>query len=110
MGKNKDNKGRQQGAVNHAPSQHGDKTRRRQAEIAQSGNPIRDRAGPGHDENEVRAHNTIGKDRLFEDREQHDEAEKNSEKTRAARDMERHNHPLGDEANIDRDSIATRKS
>jgi len=66
MGKNKDNKGRQQGAVNHAPSQHGDKTRRKQAEIAQPG--------------------------------------------ASAADIDRHHHPSGDEANIDRASMAKRKS
>jgi hypothetical protein len=93
MSKNKDNDGRQQGATNHAPSQHGDKTRRKQAEIAQSGASAADQAGPEHDEREIRAHDTAGKDRLFEDREQHDEAEKNSEKTRMARDVERHQHP-----------------
>jgi hypothetical protein len=110
MGKNKDNKGQQQGAANHAPSQQGDKTRRRQAEIAQSGASAADRVGPMYDESEIRAHDTTGKDRLFEGREQHDEAEKNSEKTRVARDIERHNHPSDYETDADRDAIAKRKS
>lgn len=49
-------------------------------------------AEQGHDEAEIRKHDDIGKDRLFEGRQQHDEAEKNSEKTRLARDVDRHNH------------------
>ena len=112
MGKNKENKGRQQGAQNHAPSQQGKKTRARQAEIAQSGgNPVDERTGPRYDPAEIRAHDTPGKDRLFEDRQQHDEADKNSEKTRLARDLDRHNHPSEDElSHRDRQSMAKRKS
>ena len=93
MGKNKDNNGVQQGAVNHAPSQHGDKTISRIAEISQTSNPERDRIGPRYDPEEIRAHDhPEGKSRLFEDRQQHDEADKNSEKTRLARDIDRHDH------------------
>ena len=51
-----------------------------------------------HDEGEIRKHDDTGKDRLFEGRQQHDEAEKNSEKTRLARDVERHDHEVGDGA------------
>ena len=54
-------------------------------------------SGPGHDPAEIRKHDDTGKDRLFEGRQQHDEAEKNSEKTRLARDVERHDHPVDDE-------------
>ena len=43
---------------------------------------------------EVAKHDDTGRDRLFEDREQHDEAEKNSEKTRLARDVQRHSHDV----------------
>lgn len=93
MGKNKKNNGKQDGALDRPPSQHGPKTRARQAEIAQSGgDPLDESAGPRYDPKEIRAHDTPGKDRLFEDREQHDEAESNSEKTRLARDIDRHNH------------------
>jgi len=93
MGKNKKNKGKQDGALDRAPSQHGPKTRARLAEIAQSGgDPLDESAGPRYDPEEIRAHDTPGKDRLFEDREQHDDAESNSEKTRLARDIDRHNH------------------
>ena len=91
MGKNKDNKGIQQGSVDHAPSQHGDRTLSRVADISQTSNPARG-TGPQHDPAEIREHDHAGKDRLFEDRQQHDEAEKNSEKTRLARDVDRHDH------------------
>lgn len=92
MGKNKDNKGAQQGAVKHAPSQQGRKTRARQAEIAQQNDPVDERTGPRYDPEEIRAHDTPGKDRLFDDRQQHDDAEKQSEKTRLSRDLDRHGH------------------
>ena len=51
---------------------------------------------PTHDPAKIKQHNDTGKDRLFEDRQQHDEAEKNSEKTRLARDVERHHHPVNE--------------
>jgi hypothetical protein len=41
--------------------------------------------GPGHDPAEIAKHDDVGKDRLFEGREQHDEADKNSEKNRSDR-------------------------
>ncbi|MEP6622524.1 MAG: hypothetical protein ABJE47_24595 [bacterium] len=47
---------------------------------------------PAHDHSATRKHDDDGKDRLFEGREQHDEAEKSSEKTRLARDVETHHH------------------
>ena len=111
MGKNKKNAGIQQGAVNHAPGQHGDKTLSRISEISQTANPERD-MGPRHDEDEIRAHDgPEGKSRLFEDRQQHDEADKNSEKTRLARDIDRHNHgPDTELHHRDVQSSAKRKS
>lgn len=51
-------------------------------------------SGPRHDPEKIRQHDDLGKDRLFEDRQQHDDAEKASEKTRLARDVERHDHPV----------------
>ncbi|MEO8622119.1 MAG: hypothetical protein ABI625_13700 [bacterium] len=48
-------------------------------------------ARAGHDP-DVAKHDDAGKDRLFEGRQQHDEAEKNSEKTRLARDIDHHDH------------------
>ena len=50
-----------------------------------------------HDPDEVAKHDDTGRDRLFEGREQHDEAEKNSEKTRLARDVDRHGHDVDDQ-------------
>jgi hypothetical protein len=52
-------------------------------------------SGAGHDP-DVAKHDDAGKDRLFEGRQQHDEAEKNSEKTRLARDVEHHGHDVDD--------------
>ena len=92
MGKNKDNDGAQQGATNHPPSLHGDKTVSRLEENTNTGNPERGRTGPQHDPADIRAHNDEGRDRLFENREQHDDAEQASEKTRRARDIDRHDH------------------
>jgi hypothetical protein len=52
--------------------------------------------GPGHDEQQVSQHDDEGKDRLFEHREQHDDAEKKSEKLRLAKDVAEHHHPVDD--------------
>ena len=92
MEKNKTSKGTQQASVDHAPSQHGDKTLSRIAEISQTSNPLEGRIGPQYDPAEIREHDQAGKNRLFEDRQQHDDADKNSEKTRLARDIDRHDH------------------
>src|SRR5215207_8856696 len=54
-------------------------------------------SGPTHDPSKIRQHDDTGKDRLFEGREQHDEADKNSEKTRLARDVDRHDHTVDDD-------------
>jgi hypothetical protein len=53
-------------------------------------------AGAGHDPAEIAKHDTVGKDRLFEGRQQHDEAEKNSEKSRLAKDVQQHHHGVDD--------------
>ena len=55
-------------------------------------------SGPGHNPAEISKHDDAGKDRLFEGREQHDEAEKNSEKTRLAKDVAEHHHAVDDDA------------
>lgn len=65
-------------------------------------------SGAGHDPNEIRKHDDAGKDRLFEGRQQHDDAEKNSEKTRLARDVARHDHPVDDDV-VDAGSGASAK-
>ena len=56
-----------------------------------------DTSSQGHDPAEIRKHDDTGKDRLFEGRQQHDEAEKNSEKTRLARDVQQHHHGVDDD-------------
>jgi hypothetical protein len=68
-------------------------------------------SGAGHDPAEIRQHDDTGKDRLFEGREQHDEADKNSEKTRLARDVQRHGHAVDDDvADSGTPASAKRKS
>ena len=59
---------------------------------ATSAKHAHDAEGPGHDPAEIAKHDDKGKDRLFEHREQHDDAEMQSEKTRHARDVARHDH------------------
>ena len=61
------------------------------------GRDHRDAAGTHHDPAGIAKHDTTGKDRLFEGREQHDEAEKNSEKGRLAKDVDRHGHAVDDD-------------
>ena len=48
----------------------------------------------GHDAEETSKHDDKGKDRMFEGREQHDQADMRSEKNRLAKDQARHNHPV----------------
>ncbi len=79
-------KGRQKGAQGHSEGQHGEKTHRRLQEQLQSGTREPD-AG-----DERANHDDPGAHELFEGRQQHDEAEKNSEKTRLSRDIDRHGH------------------
>jgi hypothetical protein len=82
-----------------AANEAGEKTEKQQA------------AGPGHDPAEIRKHDDAGKDRLFEGRQQHDEAEKNSEKGRLAKDVARHDHAVDDdEADAGTPASAKRKS
>lgn len=97
MARRKQNRGIQQGAQAHAEGDHGAKTREfiRREQITTKSRET-DEKGPGHDPAQIAAHDDIGKDRLFDDRVQHDEAEKGSEKTRAARDIQRHNHDSAD--------------
>lgn len=64
-----------------------------------------------HDPAEIAKHDDVGKDRLFEGRQQHDDAEKNSEKTRLAKDVDRHDHPVDDDiADAGSKASAKRKS
>ena len=74
--------GHQKGAQRHAEGQHGAKAHSRFIESLHEGE------SPTHDE--IRASVPDGSHRLREDREQHDEAEKNSEKNRLEREVKRH--------------------
>ena len=76
--------GIQKGAQDHAEGQHGSKTRDKILEQLHSGNGTVPEAPP----NPVEPAKSIAH-RLFEERQQHDEAEKNSEKTRLNREIER---------------------
>jgi hypothetical protein len=86
--------GEQKGAQGHAEGQHGDKTREaflegRRARL--SGREAPEGVSPSDGGEDVNAYGqpVPGHHRLFEDREQHDEAEKNSESTRASREANR---------------------
>lgn len=81
--------GVQKGAQDHAEGQHGSKTHSKFIEQLHSGNGAAPE--PSEDGSEPRknpAHRNAAH-RLFEERQQHDEAEKHSEKTRLHREMER---------------------
>ncbi|MGH7602726.1 MAG: hypothetical protein ACRENK_01870 [Gemmatimonadaceae bacterium] len=81
--------GLQKGPQDHAEGQHGSKTRTKILEQLQSGNGAAD-----HNlHNGIEQPNNLGQHnsahRLFEERQQHDAAEKKSEKTRLNREFER---------------------
>ena len=82
--------GVQKGPQDHAEGQHGEKTRNKILEQLHSGNgngavdPNKNGLDP---DKSTAPHNAAH--RLFEERQQHDEAEKNSEKTRLNREIER---------------------
>jgi hypothetical protein len=109
MGKPKhsdDTRGEQKGAQRHAEGQHGPKAR--EAFLAGISDHSRKEDDTGRDANDPRADGSDADDherrianpalerdgghRLFENRTQHDEAEKNSEKNRREIDMRRHSH------------------
>lgn len=50
--------------------------------------------GPSHDPAKIARHDDVGKDRLFEHRKQHDDAERESERKRLDRDVAKHDHPV----------------
>ena len=78
-------RGRQKGAQQHPEGGHGDRTRERLREQHESGGP----EAEGSETSEslgTAAGERTGKRRLHEDREQHDEADKNSEKNRFVRE------------------------
>lgn len=81
--------GVQKGPQDHAEGQHGSKTHSKFLEQLKTGNGT----PPENSENGLEpkknlAHHNAAH-RLFEQRQQHDEAEKNSEKTRLHREIER---------------------
>jgi hypothetical protein len=86
---NKD--GVQKGPQDHAEGQHGSKTRNKILEQLHSGNgngtTPETPPNPVEPAKSIAHHNSAH--RLFEERKQHDEAEKNSEKTRLHREIER---------------------
>jgi hypothetical protein len=77
--------GHQKGPQDHAEGGHGEKTRSKILEQLHSGGP--------HKANGKDPVEHPGAHRLVADRQQHDEAEKRSEKTRLSRDIERHRLP-----------------
>jgi hypothetical protein len=89
--------GVQKGPQDHAEGQHGSKTHSKFIEQLHSGSGSNGNGeliepspkNPGH-------HNAVH--RLTDDREQHDEAEKRSEKTRLHRAIERHSIDAADPA------------
>ena len=88
--KNEDDRGTQKGGQRHAEGGHGDRTHaalKDQLEGGPSGAQRRNPEAAGDP-----THSDRGKDRLFESREQHDDVERESEKNRLARDIERHGH------------------
>jgi hypothetical protein len=83
---NVEGRSKQKGQQRHAEGMHGPKARARLLEQLESGESREPRAAPSAD------HGTEGKHRLFEQREQHDEADRNSEKNRLSRDISAHGH------------------
>ena len=75
----------QKGAQRHAEGTHGPKAREHFLEQLKSGERVDSGGGNAK-------HAADGKSRLFERREQHDEADRNSEKNRLDRDIREHGH------------------
>ena len=76
--------GHQKGPQDHAEGGHGEKTRSKILEQLHSGGQRKEGKEPVEHP---------GAHRLVADRQQHDAAEKRSEKTRLSRDIERHRLP-----------------
>ena len=83
--------GIQKGPQDHAEGQHGSKTHSKFLEQLHSGNNANPAPSTQSDPIDHRKHlaRHNAEPRLFGDREQHDEAEKKSEKTRLHRELER---------------------
>jgi hypothetical protein len=64
----------------------------------------------GHDPAKISRHDDAGKDRLFEGRIQHDDANKASDRNRLEKDVARHHHPVDEIGTIsDTETHAKRK-
>jgi hypothetical protein len=105
MGMTRKNGGRQQGAQEHGEGRHGKKTQKHIADAWNHAGGVSgggkgagnmgtsaDQIGPRYDPDEIRAHAPPSNNHIFSGRTQHDDADLNSEKTRLARDAERHGH------------------
>lgn len=57
-------------------------------------------AHPAHDPEKIRKHDDAGKDRLFEGRIQRDDADKESDRNRLEKDVERHHHAANEVGTI----------
>lgn len=84
--RDRDDPGTRKGAQQHAEGMQGPKTRAKLLEQLHGEQPEPATSIEAH------AHDAPGENRLFEQREQHDEAEKNSEKNRLDRDIREHGH------------------
>ena len=81
--------GVQKGPQDHAEGQHGSKTHSKFLEQLKTGNGVPpEESTNGVEPNKPNGHHNAAH-RLFEQRQQHDEAEKSSEKTRLHREVER---------------------
>jgi hypothetical protein len=70
-----------------------DKKLDKSAVAAEASRTAADSAGhAGHDPEKIRKHDDAGKDRLFEGRIQHDDADKASDRSRLEKDAARHHH------------------
>jgi hypothetical protein len=55
---------------------------------------------PGHDAEKISKHDDKGKDRMFQGREQRDDADMESEKNRLAKAKASHDHPIEEAAEV----------
>ena len=95
MSENRNREGQQKGAQEHAEGQHGKKAHARMVEQLNSGTSAEERDAQAMRGPRVEAD---GKHRLYEDREQHDEAEKNSERNRSLVEADRGREPTDAQA------------
>ena len=111
MGKPKhsdDDRGEQKGAQAHAQGQHGAVTRSQLKQQINNGGQEESRSpreahdpnrhgkqsGAAHEPHDqaLAGGESDGRHRLYENRKQHDEADKNSDKNRLGKDVDRHHH------------------